>query len=743
MKYLVTLTLLFFIQSTGLSKHIIGGVISYECLGGGTYKFTMKMYRDCNDPTGAGFDQNAAFTIFKGNASTEDTVVFVSPQSIEPVAPPPIPCLEIPANLCVEEGIYEFEYTFADWPSTESYHISYQRCCRNVTIVNIQNPDDVGATFTIEILPASQAACNNSPVFNTFPPIIICVDEPLSYDHSAFDSEGDQLVYELCSPLLGGAPPGAGGTDPCMAVAPNPACPPPYDEAVFINPPYTELFPMGGDPVVTIDATTGLLSGRPNVTGQFVFAVCVSEYRNGELMSVIRRDFQFNVASCEAIVSAEVDALDIELENDEYFLKICNGLEIQIENKSTDPSTVNELLWEFSSVDTSFSFDTWDLEALFPGAGSYDGVLRLNPDDEICGDSAILHIDIFPELVAGFSYNYDTCEAGPVAFVDESFIDGTGELTASIWSFGDGAVDSVHANPLHVYAEPQIYPVELEVWDANGCRDTVVNNVVYQPVPALILVRPDDTLSCPPVEITFNNLSSPIDNSYQFFWEFGDGGTSMELSPSHIYTGTGAFDVGLEIVSPIGCVVDTVFSRLINLLDPPVASFDYEPQSPSNLNPEVTFFDASSNAVNWKWFVNGQFTWGQQDFVYTFRDTGLQEVQLIVTHPELCRDTLVRFIDVVPEVTFFLPNAFTPNEDSENEFFLGTGILPGITAYKMEIWDRWGSMIFETNEPKNGWNGQVNNTGKQVQAGVYIVKVNFIGPRGTPHEYKGYATVIR
>ncbi len=740
MKYLYTLSLLLFIQLSGYSKHIIGGVVSYECLGGGTYRFTMKMYRDCYDLTGAGFDSFAPFTIFKG--TQEITTLSIPVQSVEDVDPPPIPCLILPENVCVEEGIYEFEYTFADWPSTESYHISYQRCCRNATIINIQSPNDVGATFTIEILPASQQLCNNSPTFNTFPPIVICANEELNYDHSAFDLEGDQLVYSFCSPLLGGAPPGAGG-GPCNAVAPNPACPPPYDEAIFINPPYKESEPMGGDPAVSINTNTGLLTGTPTVTGQFVFAVCVSEYRNGQLMSIIRRDFQFNVASCEALVHADMNANNISLENDEYYLKICNGLDVAIDNESTDPSNVDEVRWEFSTPDSLYTYGTWDLAAVFPEPGSYDGLLILNPDDQLCGDTAKIHVDIFPEVVADFTYDYDTCVAGPVSFFDHSYIDGNGKIAARIWDLGDGTIDSIFTNPVHVYEQPQVIPVRLEIWDENGCFDEMLNPVTYFPVPATIDVRPSDTLSCPPAEITFTNLSSPLDETYDVFWEFGDGGTSSAISPVYVYKETGLYDVRMQINSPIGCTTDTTFSAYIRMTEPPIASFDYEPKELSNLAPEVSFFDYSQNMVRWDWFINDQVVAQQPDFQYEFRDTGLHAVSLVVTHPFFCQDTLTRYIDVKPEVTFFMPNAFTPNEDSENEFFHGNGILLGIKSYKMEIWDRWGQLIFESYSPTKGWNGRADNNGKRVPAGVYVYTVNFTGPRGQPHEYKGYATVIR
>ena len=740
MRYLYSLAFLLLLPSFSFSKHIIGGVLSYECLGGGTYRFTMKMYRDCFDPTGAGFDGVAPFTIFQG--SQEITTLSIPIQTITDVDPPPIPCLILPENVCVEEGIYEFEYTFAEWPSTESYHISYQRCCRNATIINIQNPNDVGATFTIEILPASQQLCNNSPTFNTFPPIVICGNEELNYDHSAFDIEGDQLVYSFCSPLLGGAPPGAGG-GPCAAVAPNPACPPPYDEATFINPPYKESEPMGGDPVVSIHPNTGLLTGTPNVLGQFVFAVCVSEYRNGQLMSIIRRDFQFNVASCEALVTADMSANNIVLQNDEYYLKICNGLEISIENESTDQSNVDEVLWEFNTPDSLYIYDTWDLDATFPEPGSYDGLLILNPDDQLCGDTANILIDIFPEVIADFSYDYDTCIAGPVSFFDQSYIDGNGNIASRLWDLGDGTFDSIFTNPVHVYEQPQEIPVRLEIWDENGCSDVVVHPVTYFPVPAYIEVRPSDTLACPPGEITFTNLSVPLNETYEVFWEFGDGGTLTAISPTYTYKETGLYDVRMQINSPIGCMTDTVFSNYIRITEPPIAAFDYDPKELSNLAPEISFFDFSQNAGRWDWFINDQLLSLQREFEYVFQDTGLQKVSLVVTHPLFCKDTLTKFIDVVPEVTFFMPNAFSPNEDSENEFFHGKGILPGIKRYKMEVWDRWGQLIFESESPDDGWNGRFDNNGKRVPSGVYVYTVNFTGPRGQPHEYKGYATVIR
>jgi gliding motility-associated-like protein len=746
MKHLLPVIFLFIVSPSLTAKHIIGSVISYECLGGGTYKFTMKMYRDCSDPTGAGFDNPANFAVYKGNSQTPlgtvPAFMIDLPINIDPDIDNP--CLVLPPNTCVQEGIYEFEYTFSEWPSNDSYHLTFQRCCRNATVTNIQTPGDVGATFTIELTPASQALCNNSPVFETFPPIIICAGIPFEYDHAAFDPEGDQLIYELCEPLIGAGRDGLGGVPPtpgfpCDDLIPFPACPPPYETVQYV-PPYTAINPMGGDPQVTIDPVTGLLYGTPNTLGQFSVGVCVYEYRNGELMSIIRRDFQFNIADCQPLV--EADMISDEISNDEYLFERCEGLDVFIDNQSSQMINIDNYRWDFLINGQIESYFDWSPTITFPTTGTYTGQLILNPET-ICGDTADISITLFPEIVSNFEFDYDTCVAGPVAFVDDSFIDGPGEIIRRKWQFGDGDT-SANLNPVHIFEEPGNYFSGLIVTDSNGCENSIIKQVNYRPVPAVLVVSPNDTLSCPPAEVTFNNLSNPIDNSYDIFWDFGDGNTSTALNPTHIYETEGIFTVSLEIVSPIGCITDTIFENLIEIVPPPIADFYCEPDILSNLQPFSGFFDQSIDAAHWEWHVDDQIIAHTRNVDnYEFRDTGLHEITLYITHAQKCQDTITKIVDVVPKWFFHMPNAFSPNEDTTNDLFKGKGLIPGISRFRMQIWDRWGQMVFETTDPYEGWNGKINQTGKDAAEGVYVVLVSFNGPRGTPYLHKGFATLMR
>ena len=290
------ISFLFFIclSLTLSAYHIIGGEIFYECLGDDPnnpgfkiYKFTLKIYRDCAGG-GQNFDSLPGTTIgtisvFKGNDPNPiiptlnldaPDIVFIDPDAGNP-------CLIVPPNLCAQEGVYEFELSLE--VVAESYYVTYQRCCRNQTITNIQNAFETGATYTVELTEKGQAECNSSPYFNNFPPIVICVDEALNFDHSASDAEGDQLVYEFCSPLKGGGLYGNPSTA-LNGFAPNPDAPPPYENVDFVIPNYSALFPLGGSPLVDIDVNTGLITGTPQIQGQFVVGICVKEYRDGSFV---------------------------------------------------------------------------------------------------------------------------------------------------------------------------------------------------------------------------------------------------------------------------------------------------------------------------------------------------------------------------------------------------------------------------------------------------------------------------
>ena len=167
------------------------------------------------------------------------------------------------------------------------------------------------------------------------------------------------------------------------------------------------------------------------------------------------------------------------------------------------------------------------------------------------------------------------------------------------------------------------------------------------------------------------------------------------------------------------------------------------PPRPSNLEPTVQFSDESVGAVKWKWRFGSSGTSVEQNPVFTFPDTGIQVIQQVVFHESGCPDTALQLIDVIPEVRYYLPNAFTPNGDGVNDFFGGTGMMEGATNFTLSIWNRYGEKLFETADPFERWNGRKNSTGNLAPQGVYVVQVYFKNPRGEPIHVKGFATLIK
>jgi gliding motility-associated-like protein len=297
MKNLYFLSLIFGLCCCNIqlkAAHLVGGEMSYECLGGNSYRINLYVYRDCNcffcadlDDPAEIFIYNSAGNVIQSPSVDLNTVINV------PIVTDGL-CIEDAPDVCVERGYYTRVVNLP--PSTGGYQVIYQRCCRNNTIVNINDPGDTGSTYVLDIPPVTGGCNNSSPVFTNYPPIVICVNSPLVFDHSATDVDGDSLVYSICEPFDGGSTNNS---------TPDP--PVNYNTVDWLAP-FSATNQLGGSPPMSIDPITGELTAFPTQIGQYVVGICVSEYRDGVFLSTKMRDFQFNVANC-AVVLAQAQVL--------------------------------------------------------------------------------------------------------------------------------------------------------------------------------------------------------------------------------------------------------------------------------------------------------------------------------------------------------------------------------------------------------------------------------------------------
>lgn len=626
------------------ATHIVGGDISYECLGvqpsGETrYRVTMHVYRDAINGQ-APFDNPARVAIYSGaNATTPFIQMALSfTQTVVPINITN-PCLVLPPNVAVEEALYQAEIDLPFDPN--GYFFVYQRCCRNNTINNLVNPQTTGATYMVFLSARSQQLCNNSPVFNDFPPVVICQNKPLEFDHSATDQDGDSLVYEFCNSLTGGAQ-----TNP----APSPALGPPYTPVTFLAG-FSASYPMPSNPALNLDAVSGFLTGTPTQTGQYVVGVCVKEYRNGVLLSETLRDFQFNVAFCEDVVDARIQADSTDPTGTAYFVNSCRDSTIDLINLSTIDSMITAYEWRFDLNNGQvFTSSNKNEQLTFPGPGTYNGWLVANPGTTGCTDTALATINIYPHLVAGFEVDIDTCNPNiPIQFIDTSILYGDNNIAQWQWDFGDQQFSSVQ-NPTHTYSQPGTYTVNLTIIDNNGCISIAAPLVVeWYPAPNLDIQHIEE-LCMPQDTVQFFNNSSPLTPDYTYEWDFGDSQVSADSSPTHIYPTFGYYPVSLLITSPIGC--ESIYNGQVNIHELPTIDFNY------TYNPcvydSIAFEDLSVTNTNgdaltsWQWDFGDNETSNLQHPNHLYALAGTYQVTLIVTDVNGCAQTVIKTVDFYP-----------------------------------------------------------------------------------------------
>lgn len=288
--------LLSIITFSGNATHIVGGEVYYDSLGNDLYEVTFEVYRDCTPGT-AGYDNPLHYTVFlaDGTFYGEYFIPLAQPDTLPLVYDDP--CVTPPDDVCIEGVLYVDTISMPMTP--DGYYITYQRCCWTNAILNIQNPGSWGITITTHV-PGTNLISqhNNCARFSDYPPIVLCSNNTLVYDHGALDEDGDSLVYSICTPL----------TVDNFNTNPSPDLAAPYDDIPWdVGFSVAQPFGVGGS--AFIDPQTGILTITPNQVGTYVMAICVEEWRDGVLINTKSRTFGYNVLLCEEEVPVMVDIL--------------------------------------------------------------------------------------------------------------------------------------------------------------------------------------------------------------------------------------------------------------------------------------------------------------------------------------------------------------------------------------------------------------------------------------------------
>jgi len=242
---------------------------------------------------------------------------------------------------------------------------------------------------------------------------------------------------------------------------------------------------------------------------------------------------------------------------------------------------------------------------------------------------------------------------------------------------------------------------------------------------APIEVSPLIAEGCKPFQAYF-----AIDNynaSFTYEWNFGEKWQSFSTNDSvpHEFKTVGCNDITVRSKTEIGCETVKTFKCITNTRPVPKADFSYSPFSPTILEPAVDFRDESEGATQVAFWIDSVFQTNERGFTYNFPTNGQFEVVQVAENSFQCADTTVSYVRVEEASTIYIPTAFTPNGDNLNEFFSPVTDGVRLTDFNMLIYDRWGNLVFETNDLNEPWNGTLQNSGEKLPTGNYIYYIRY------------------
>ena len=381
-------------------------------------------------------------------------------------------------------------------------------------------------------------------------------------------------------------------------------------------------------------------------------------------------------------------------------------------------------VWNFGdgTSDTSFS-----PEHIYTAQGIY--TIHLLVSDVVCEDSTQQIIPILHPLQASF---IDTpgvgivCQTNPLAFINTS----AGLYPTYVWNFGDGTT-TTDVSTTHNYTTAGVYTVTLTETDSIGCVSTATSTINVDTTSSIAL-GVSDSVICNGGGISFTaNYSSIGDTG--LMWNFGDGTSIVNVNPVfHAYETPGAYVV--TVTALYRACRDTSVTENVYIAGVPRVNLGADTSICPGGDPIVLtdFLNAGTVGASWLW------------------STGETTSSISVSTPGYYFTTVTiggcsasDTVFVANDCYMDMPNVFTPNGDGVNDYFYPRQYLTkGITTFTMDIYNRWGQKLFETESiDGRGWDGRFN--GKEQPEGVYVYIIDVSFKDGQKEHHQGNVTLMR
>ena len=374
-------------------------------------------------------------------------------------------------------------------------------------------------------------------------------------------------------------------------------------------------------------------------------------------------------------------------------------------------------------------------------------------------DNTTLIVNEIPQL--SFTSASETCDGDLIQLLF-NFTAGTSPWIVNYSVNGipttipfNNTIDSISISP----ATQTVYTIN-SITDNNNCTNNITQelNIITHPLPEVTLSGGGSICndgSTTDIIFTVNSGTPPYNLTYSaglisnFIANIGSIYT-VSSNQTGIYTIQELTDIN-------GCKATSISGNAyINVNPLPEANITAYPQPANILNPQINFIDLSSGHTNGIWnFDDGYTTLTNfNELIHTYNDTGTFEVSLTVESDSGCTNIAWQTITISPAFNIYIPNAFTPNNDLKNDYFLP--IVDGVSQYELNIYDRFGNVVFTSNEFSNNyfgcitddncsaaWDGKINNGSDFATKGTYVYSLVITDFNGKLRTYEGTVMLVR
>ncbi len=421
----------------------------------------------------------------------------------------------------------------------------------------------------------------------------------------------------------------------------------------------------------------------------------------------------------------------------------CLNQTTQFNNQSNIASgTIIKYRWDFEN-DNIIDDSTLNPSYIYPIAGTPQCKLIAISNNN-CSNQNTNPVIVHHNPIAMYSAP-STCMPNSTVFQNLS-TSTDGVITNYLWDLnGDNIYDNVQQNPTYNFAQSGSFGVKLEVQTQYGCTNTILKSVYVNATPAVNFTA-QHKIGCPSLCVNFiNNCSIGNGNIVTYQWIFGDvSSPDYSQNPTHCYS-SGNYNVTLKAVSDSGCVASVTQPNLVIVYPAPIANFIVTPTEVDMTTPLIEVTDKSIGANSVHYVFSDGTTKNTANFSHTFTSDVATTIYIIqkVSNSYGCRDSIVKQIEIKPGYAFYIPNAFTPNHNGLNDEFKAVGV--GIDKFKLQVYDRWGVLVFESDDINIGWNGSINGKGdfETTKEDVYVWKAEVTDVLKQHHDLVGHVSLIK